>query len=176
MKFIKTKLDGAFIIELEKSDDERGFFSNMWDKKKFQENNLNVDLTECNIAFTKKKGTIRGLHYQISPFEGAKLVRCTKGRIWDMIVDLRPTSKTFKQWINVELSSDNYKLNYIPEGCAHGYQTLEDNCEVFYLMSQVYNLDYECGIKYSDPAFKITFPLEATMISEKDDSWESFKI
>ena len=176
MKFIKTKLDGAFIIELEKSDDERGFFSNMWDKKKFQENNLNVDLTESNIVFTKKKGTIRGLHYQISPFEGAKLVRCTKGRIWDVAVDLRPTSKTFKQWINVELSSDNYKLNYIPEGCAHGYQTLEDNCEVFYLMSQVYNLDYECGIKYSDPAFKITFPLEATMISEKDDSWESFKI
>ena len=176
MKFIKTKLDGAFIIELEKSDDERGFFSNMWDKKKFQENNLNVNLTECNIAFTKKKGTIRGLHYQISPFEGAKLVRCTKGRIWDVTVDLRPTSKTFKQWINVELSSDNYKLNYIPEGCAHGYQTLEDNCEVFYLMSQVYNLDYECGIKYSDPAFKITFPLEAIMISEKDDSWEPFKI
>ena len=176
MEFIKTKLDGAFIIELEKSDDERGFFSNMWDKKKFQENYLNVDLTECNIAFTKKKGTIRGLHYQISPFEGAKLVRCTKGRIWDVTVDLRPTSKTFKQLINFELSSYNYKLNYIPEGCAHGYQTLEDNCEVFYLVSQVYNLDYECGIKYSDPAFKITFPLEATMISEKDDSWESFKI
>ena len=176
MKFIKTKLDGAFIIELEKSDDERGFFSNMWDKKKFQENNLNVDLTESNIVFTKKKGTIRGLHYQISPFEGAKLVRCTKGRIWDVTVDLRPTSKTFKQWINVELSSDNYKLNYIPEGCAHGYQTLEDNCEVLYLMSQVYNLDYECGLKYSDPAFKITFPLEATMISEKDESWEPFKI
>ena len=176
MKFIKTKLDGAFIIELEKSDDERGFFSNMWDKKKFQENNLNVNLTECNIVFTKKKGTIRGLHYQISPYDGAKLVRCTKGRIWDVTVDLRPTSKTFKQWINVELSSDNYKLNYIPEGCAHGYQTLEDNCEVLYLMSQVYNLDYECGIKYSDPAFKITFPREATMISEKDDSWEPFKI
>ena len=176
MKFIKTKLDGVFIIELEKSDDERGFFSNMWDKKKFQENNLNVGLDECNIAFTKKKGTIRGLHYQISPFEGAKLVRCTKGHIWDVMVDLRPTSKTFKQWINVELSSDNYKLSYIPEGCAHGYQTLEDNCEVLYLMSQVYNLDYECGIKYSDPTFKITFPLEATMISEKDDSWESFKI
>ena len=176
MKFIKTKLDGAFTVELERSDDERGFFSNMWDKKKFQENNLNVDLTECNIAFTKKTGTIRGLHYQTSPYDGAKLVRCTKGRIWDVTVDLRPTSKTFKQWINVELSSDNYKLNYIPEGCAHGYQTLEDNCEVFYLMSQVYNLDYECGIKYSDPAFKITFPFEATMISEKDDSWKPFKI
>jgi len=174
MKFIKTKLDGAFIIELEKSDDERGIFSNMWDKKKLQENNLNVDLTECNIAFTKKKGTIRGLHYQISPFEGAKLVRCTKGRIWDVTVDLRPTSKTFKQWINVELSSDNYKLNYITEGCAHGYQTLEDNCEVFYLMSQVYNLDYERGIKYSDPTFKISFPLQTTMISEKDASWKPF--
>ena len=176
MKLIKTKLDRAFIIELEKSEDERGFFSNIWSKKIFQENNLNIDITELNMGFNKKKGTIRGLHYQSAPYEGAKLVRCTKGRIWDVTVDLRPTSKTFKQWINVELSSDNYKLNYIPEGCAHGYQTLEDNCEVFYLMSQVYNLDYECGIKYSDPAFKITFPLEATMISEKDDSWESFKI
>ena len=176
MKFIKTKLDGGFVVEVEKSDDERGFFSNIWDKKKFQENNLNVNLTECNIAFTKKKGTIRGLHYQLPPYEGAKLVRCTKGRIWDVMVDLRPTSKTFKQLISVELSSDNYKLNYIPEGCAHGYQTLEDNCEVLYLMSQVYNLDYECGIKDSDPAFTITGPFEATMISEKDESWEPFKI
>lgn len=176
MKFIKTKLDGAYIIKLDKSEDERGFFSNVWDKKKFQENNLNVNLTESNIAFTKKKGTIRGFHYQISPYEGAKLVRCTKGRIWDVTIDLRPTSKTFKQWINVELSSNNYKLNYIPEGCAHGYQTLEDNSEVFYFMSQIYNTDYERGIKYSDPTFKISFPLDVTTISEKDASWKQFKI
>jgi len=176
MKFIKTKLDGVFIIEIEKSDDERGFFSNMWDKKKFQENNLNVNLTELNMVFTKKKGTIRGFHYQIPPYEGAKLVRCGKGKIWDVTIDLRPTSKTFKQWTSAELSPDNYKLNYIPEGCAHGYQTLEDSSEVFYLMSQVYNLDYERGIKYSDPVFKISFPYEVTMISEKDASWKPYKI
>jgi len=176
MEFIKTKLDGAFIIELEKSDDERGFFSNMWDKKKFQENNLNVNLTECNIAFTKKKGTIRRLHYQSAPYEGAKLVRCTKGRIWDVVLDLRPDSKTFKEWYSVELSYDNYKANYVPEGCAHGYQTLEDNTEVFYLNSQVYNLDFEKGINYLDPTFNIPFPLKVTMISKKDSSWQLFKL
>ncbi len=176
MKFIKTKLDGGFIIELEKSDDARGFFSNIWDKKKFQENNLNVNLTECNIAFTKKKGTIRGLHYQLHPYEGAKLVRCAKGKIWDVTVDLRPTSKTYKQWTSIEMSPDNNKLSYIPEGCAHGYQTLEDNTEVFYLMSQIYNLDYERGIKYSDPTFEISFPHNVTAISKKDASWKPFEI
>ena len=176
MKFIKTKLDGGFVIELEKSDDERGFFSNIWDKKKFQENNLNINLTECNIAFTKKKGTIRGLHYQLPPSEGAKLVRCAKGKIWDVTVDLRPTSKTYKQWTSIEMSPDNNKLSYIPEGCAHGYQTLEDNTEVFYLMSQIYNLDYTRGIKYSDPTFEISFPHNVTAISKKDDSWKPFEI
>ena len=176
MKFIKTKLDGGFVVEVEKSDDERGFFSNIWDKKKFQENILNIYLTECNIAFTKKKGTIRGLHYQLPPYEGAKLVRCTKGKIWDVTVDLRPTSKTYKQWTSIEMSPDNNKLSYIPEGCAHGYQTLEDNTEVFYLMSQVYNLDYERGIKYSDPTFKISFPHNVTAISKKDASWKPFEI
>ena len=176
MKFIKTKLEGAYFIELEKANDERGFFSVMWDKQKFQENNLNVSLTESNIAFTKNKGTIRGLHYQSSPYEGAKLVRCTKGKVWDVTLDLRPNSKTFKKWINIELSQDNYKLNYIPEGCAHGYQTMNDNCEVTYLMSQEYNLDCEKGVKYSDPTFKISFPYDVTKISEKDNSWEPFKI
>ena len=176
MKFIKTKLDGGFVIELEKSDDERGFFSNIWDKKKFQDNNLNINLSECNIVFTKKKGTIRGLHYQIPPYEGAKLVMCAKGRIWDVTIDLRSISKTYKQWTSIEISPDDNKLSYIPEGCAHGYQTLEDNTEVFYLMSQVYNSDYERGIKYSDPAFKIPFPHDVTIISEKDASWNPFKI
>lgn len=176
MKFIKTELEGAYFIELEKINDERGFFSVMWDKKKFQENNLNVNLSESNIAFTKNKGTIRGLHYQTSPHEGAKLVRCTKGKVWDVTLDLRPTSKTFKKWISVELSQENHKLNYIPEGCAHGYQTMEDNCEVTYLMAQEYNLDCEKGVKYSDQTFKISFPYDVTQISEKDNSWEPFKI
>lgn len=174
MKFIKTKIEGAFFIELDKFEDERGFFANVWDKKKFQENKLNTKIYECNIAFNKKRGTIRGLHYQKSPYEGSKLVRCTKGKIWDVTLDLRPDSNTFKEWICVELSADNYKLNYIPEGCAHGYQTLDDESEVFYLMSQIYNLDYELGVRYSDPTFNITFPLNVTEISKKDLSWKLF--
>ena len=176
MKFLKTKLYGAFIIESEKSEDGRGFFSNVWNKKIFQKNNLNVEITELNIAFSKKKGTIRGLHYQLAPYEGAKLVRCTKGRIWDVILDLRPNSKTFKESYGVELSSDNYKANYVPEGCAHGYQTLEDNSEVFYLNSQNYNPDFEKGINYADPTFDMSFPLEVSMISKKDSSWPLFKL
>jgi len=176
MKFIKTKLEGAYFIELEIASDERGFFSVIWDKEKFQETGLNVSLTESNVAFTKNKGTIRGLHYQIFPNEGAKLVRCTRGKIWDVTLDLRPDSKTFKEWIGIELSQENHKLNYIPEGCAHGYQTMEDDCEVNYLMSQEYNLDCERGIRYSDPTFKISFPYNVTKISEKDKSWEPFKI
>jgi len=176
MKLLKTKLDGAFIIDLEKSEDERGFFSNVWNKKIFQENNLNADITELNIAYNKKRGTIRGLHYQSTPYEGAKLVRCTRGSIWDVILDLRPNSKTFKEWYGVELSYNNYKANYVPEGCAHGYQTLEDNSEVFYLNSQVYNPDSGKGVNYSDPAFNISFPLKVTAISKKDSSWQLFKL
>ena len=176
MKIIKTKLEGAFFIELEKVEDNRGFFANAWNKKIFEQNNLNVNLTECNIAFNKKKGTVRGFHYQVPPKEGVKLIRCTRGRIWDVTLDLRPKSKTFKQWVAIELSSENYKLNYIPEGCAHAYQTLEDNSEVSYVMSQEYDLECERGVRYSDPAFQIQFPLEVTEISQKDASWESFKL
>ena len=176
MKLSKTKLDEAFIIDLEKSEDERGFFSNVWNKKNFQKNNLNVDITELNIAFNKKKGSIRGLHYQSAPYEGAKLVRCTRGSIWDVVLDLRSNSKTFKEWYGVELSYDNYKANYVPEGCAHGYQTLEDDSEVFYLNSQIYNLDFEKGINYLDPTFNIPFPLKVTMISKIDSSWQLIKL
>ena len=176
MKLLKTKLDGAFIIDLEKSEDERGFFSNVWNKKNFQENNLNADITELNIAFNKKKGSIRGLHYQSAPYEGAKLVRCTRGSIWDVVLDLRSNSKTFKEWYGVELSYDNYKANYVPEGCAHGYQTLVDNSEVFYINSQDYNPDFEKGINYADPTFDMSFPLEVSMISKKDSSWPLFKL
>ena len=139
-----------------------------WDKKNKK--------WRVDIAFNKKKGTVRGFHYQVPPKEGVKLIRCTRGRIWDVTLDLRPKSKTFKQWVAIELSSENYKLNYIPEGCAHAYQTLEDNSEVFYVMSQEYDLECERGVRYSDPAFNIPFPLEVTEISQKDASWESFKL
>jgi len=176
MKFFETKLQGAYILEIDKAEDKRGFFANVWEKRIFKKRNLDINLTECNIAFNKKKGTIRGFHYQIKPYEGTKLIRCTRGKILDFTLDLRPKSKTFKQWISMELSQENHKLNYIPEGCAHGYQTLEDNSEVFYLMSQEYNPKFERGVKFSDPTFKISLPLEITTISEKDLSWESFNV
>ena len=175
MKFIKTKIDGAYIIETNKVVDERGFFINSWNEKEFHENNLEVNLTECNIAFNNKKGTIRGLHYQIPPYDGAKLVRCIRGKIWDVVVDLRPNSKTFKQWYSVELNEENNKLNYIPPECAHGYQTLEENSEMLYLMSQEYMLKYERGLNYSDPVFNISFPLKVSSISKKDMSWNFFE-
>jgi len=176
MEFKKTKLSGAFFIELDKIEDERGFFVNAWDKKKFVEKNLDVNLIESNIAFNKKKGTVRGFHYQIKPFEGTKLIRCTRGKVLDFTLDLRSDSDTFKQWISIELSADNYMMNYIPKGCAHGYQTLEDNSEVLYLMAQEYNLNSERGVRYSDPSFEIKLPLEISKISEKDSSWKDFDV
>lgn len=175
MKFNETVIDGAYVIETDRIVDERGFFINLWNKKEFQKYDLDTNLTECNIAFNNKKGTIRGLHYQAEPYEGAKLVRCTKGKIWDVALDLRPNSKTFKQWFSVELTEQNNKLNYIPAGCAHGYQTLEDDSQMLYLMSQEYMIDYERGIKYSDPSFNIIFPLEVSIISKKDNSWKLFE-
>jgi len=175
MKFNKTEIKDAYIIETDKIIDDRGFFINSWNKKEFQKHNLDVNLTECNIAFNNKKGTIRGLHYQADPYEGVKLVRCVKGSIWDVTLDLRPNSKTFKKWFSVELTEENNKLNYIPPGCAHGYQTLEDNSQVLYLMSQEYMIDFERGIKYSDPSFNISFPLQVSKISQKDMSWNSFE-
>ena len=174
MKFIKTKLEGAYFIELEKANDERGFFSVMWDKQKFQENNLNVSLTESNIAFTKNKGTIRGLHYQSSPYEGAKLVRCTKGKVWDVTLDLRPNSKTFKKWFGITLSEKNYKMIYVPEGFAHGFQSTVDNSEIIYQVSEFYTPGYELGIHWNDSTFKIKWPIDEKIITEKDNSWKPF--
>jgi len=175
MIFDKTKIEGAQIIELEKFEDDRGFFVNIWNKNKAKENNLETELTECNIAFNKKKGTIRGFHYQLPPYEGAKLIRCTKGKVWDVTLDLRPNSKTFKEWISVELSESNFKLNYIPSGCGHAYQTLEDNSEVTYLMTQKYMPEYEKGVRFSDPMFNVKWPMTPSEISEKDLSWKLFE-
>ena len=168
MIFNETKLKGAYVIDIEKFEDDRGFFATSWNCEIFEQNNLNSKLTESNISFNKKKGMLRGLHYQTSPHGGTKLVRCTRGKTFDIILDLRPNSTTFKQWVATELSADNYKMNYIPEGCAHGFQTLEDNTEVLYLTSQVYNPNYTSIVRWNDTAFKIDWPLTPTVISEKD--------
>lgn len=174
MIFSEIKLNGAFLIELEKSEDERGFFARAWDKKIFADYNLNSNLVQCNVSFNKKQGTIRGMHYQLPPYAEAKLVRCTKGSVFEVLVDLRKNSNTYKQWYGIKLNSDDYKMIYVPEGLALGFQTLQDNTELFYQMSQFYMPEFARGFRWNDPTFKISWPLAVTTISKKDSSFELF--
>lgn len=174
MIFNKTNLKDAFIIDLDKREDHRGFFARSWDVNVFKENGLNPKIVQCNISHTKRKGTIRGMHYQKSPYEEAKLIRCTKGKICDTIIDLRKSSETYKKWESFELSSSNFKMLYVPEGFAHGFQSLEDDSEILYQVSQFYSPESEKGVRWNDPCFKINWPIEVTEISEKDDSIVDF--
>ena len=172
MKFTETQLKGAYIIEPELIRDERGFFARSWCQKEFIEQGLNPNLVQCNISFNLKKGTLRGMHYQTKPYEEAKLVRCTMGAIHDVIIDLRPESPTFKQWVAVELTAENRKMLYIPEGMAHGFQTLVDNTEVFYQMSEFYHSESSTGLRWDNPVFEIEWPIEVKIISDKDSSYK----
>lgn len=174
MIFTETELSGAYIIELEKIEDHRGFFSRVWDRKIFEEKGLDSKTIQSSISFNKKRGTLRGMHYQIQPYEESKLVRCTKGRIFDVIVDLRNDSKTFKNWISVELSESNYKMLYIPKGFAHGFQTLEDNSEVYYEITEISSPEHSRGFRYDDDAIGIKWPLDVSIISQKDKEYKSF--
>lgn len=176
MIFIETKLKGAFIIEIEKLEDERGFFGRSWCKNEMKEHGINVNILQANISFNKWKGTLRGMHYQVAPHQEAKLVRCSRGNIYDVIIDLRKDSPTFKQWIGVELTQDNYKMLYVPEDFAHGFITLEDNCEISYLMSEFYVPGAGATIRWNDPLFQIEWPSEPVVISEKDKNQPDFKI
>ncbi|MDR4506240.1 MAG: dTDP-4-dehydrorhamnose 3,5-epimerase [Candidatus Scalindua sp.] len=176
MIFTETKLKGAFIIEPEKLKDERGFFARIWCKKEFEAHGLNTRLVQTNVAFNKKKGVLRGMHYQVTPYEETKLIRCTEGAIYDVIIDLRESSPTYKQWIGVELTQDNYKMLYVPECFAHGYQTLQDNTEVSYQVSQFYAPNSEQGIRWNDPSFTIQWPeAKEKIISVKDQRWPDYR-
>ena len=175
MLFRETELPGAFVIELQKYEDERGFFARSWCQKEFEARGLNPRMVQCNVSFNKLKGTVRGMHYQVVPCAEAKLVRCTRGAICDVIIDLRPESVTHTQHVSEVLSSDNYKALFIPEGFAHGFQTLKDNCEVFYQMSEFYSPEHQRGLRYNDPAFKINWPINATVISDRDRNYEDFR-
>lgn len=168
MRFLETGLKGAFIIELDKKEDNRGFFSRTFCKKEFEEHNLKTKFVQCNTSFSQKKGTLRGMHYQAYPYCETKLVRCTKGSVYDVIIDLRKDSETYCKWIGVELSEANGKSLYIPEMFAHGFITLEDESSVFYQVSEFYSQEHERGALYSDPKFGIHWPLELSCISEKD--------
>jgi|TARA_B110000495_G_C22741778_1_gene434906 dTDP-4-dehydrorhamnose 3,5-epimerase len=174
MIFTKAKLEDVKIIEIEKHEDERGFFARQWDSELFKKEKLNSKIRQCNISSTIKKGTIRGMHYQKKPFEEVKLVRCTNGKIYDIVIDLRKNSKTYKQWEGFELSENNFKTLYIPEGFAHGFQALEDYSVIFYQVSQEYSPKHETGIRWNDPVFNISWPLSPPILSEKDQMWELF--
>ena len=173
MKFLKTKLKDVIIIEPETSEDERGSFYRIWDKKIFQENGLNDNLVQISISFNKKKGTLRGMHFQKKPFEEAKIVRCTKGKIFDVVIDLRPESKTFMSWTSFELDSNESKILYIPEGFAHGFQTLEDNTELVYQISNWYSPEHASGLRWNDNKFQINWPIQNPIISKKDLTFDS---
>jgi len=174
LKFKKTDLEGVYIIEAEKIADERGFFATSWDKITFEKNGINSELVQNNISFNHKKGTIRGMHWQINNFQ-EKLVRCTKGKIFDVSVDLRRKSPTFKKWIGVELSEENHRMIYIPKLFAHGFQTLEDNSEVFYDMLEYYNPQGSRGFRFDDPTISISWPTKLTVISQKDKELPLFE-
>ena len=174
MIFIETSLKGAFVIEPERIEDERGFFARTWSRDEFEQNDLDTRLAQCSISFNSRKGTLRGLHYQIAPHEETKLVRCTMGAIYDVIVDLRPDSPTFKQWAAMELTADNRRMLYIPKGLAHGYQTLADHTELFYQMSDPYHPESASGVRWDDPAFGVVWPEPPAIISDRDQAFDLF--
>ena len=176
MIFTPTKLPGAFIIEPEKLEDDRGFFARSWCEREFEAHGLNARLVQCDISFSKRRGTLRGMHYQLSPYEEAKLVRCTSGSIYDAIIDLRPDSSTFKRTIGLVLTAENHKMLYVPEGFAHGFLTLEDNTEVFYQMSEFHSPEHARGVRWNDPAFGIYWPLVPTTMSERDRTCPDFTL
>ena len=171
MIFRETTLKGAFVIEMEKFEDERGFFARAWCQREVEANGLISRVTQTNISFNKKRGTLRGMHYQVAPYEQIKLVRCTRGVIYDVIIDLRPDSPTFRKWTGVELTAENYTMLYVPENFAHGFQTLENNTEATYQVSQFYSPESERGVRYDDPVFQVEWPLPVEVISEKDIAW-----
>ncbi len=174
MIFRATSLAGAYVIEGERLEDERGFFARSFCRREFEVQGLVPDLVQCNISFNRRRGTLRGLHYQAAPHEEPKLVRCTLGRVHDVTVDLRPESETFKKHLAVTLSSENRTMLYVPAGLAHGFLTLEDDSEVFYQMAEFYHPASARGVRWDDPAFGIEWPAEPTVISERDRSYPDF--
>lgn len=175
MIFTPTRLEGAYLIDLERREDERGFFARVWCEREFSEHGLQTHYVQCNLSFSPRKGTLRGLHLQRPPRAEVKVVRCTRGAIYDVIVDLRPRSPTHKGWVGVELTADNRRMLYVPEGFAHGYQTLVDETETVYPVSEFYAPEFEAGVRWNDPAFGIEWPdAEGALLSEKDRSWPDY--
>ena len=174
MIFTPMKLQGAFIVDLEKREDERGFFARSWCEEEFRAHGLDPVIAQCNVAFNRRKGTLRGMHYSAAPFEETKLVRCTAGALYDVIIDLRPRSQTYRQHLVTLLTAENRRSLYVPEGFAHGFQTLEDNTEVFYQMSRAYSPEHARGVRFDDPAFGIEWKLDVSVILDRDRNYPDF--
>ncbi len=172
MIFTETKLKGVFVIAPEFIEDERGFFARLWTPEEFEERGLNPRLVQSNISYNRRKGTLRGMHFQVKPHEEAKLVRCTRGALYDVALDIRPDSPTYLQWEAIELTEENRLMFYVPEGFAHGYQTLEDETEVFYQMSELYHPASARGLRWDDPALGLNWPLPVSVISQRDTQFE----
>jgi dTDP-4-dehydrorhamnose 3,5-epimerase len=168
MRFTPTPLADACVVDPEKIEDERGYFARTWCQREFEEHALDARVVQCSTSFNALKGTLRGLHYQVAPHAETKLVRCTRGAIFDVIVDLRPSSATFLQWFGAELTASNGRMLYIPRGFAHGFQTLANDSEIFYQMTEFYEPSAGRGVRWNDPLVGVRWPLQVTVISEKD--------
>jgi len=171
MKFTPTPVDGAFVLDVKRIGDERGYFGRLWCENEMREQGLVSQIRQSNIGFSPQAGTLRGLHYQRAPHEEVKIVRCTRGSVFDVVVDVRPQSPTFRRWFGIELNPDNASMLYVPEGCATGYLTLEDNSEIYYNTSAFYAPDAATGVRFDDPAFQIDWPREIMVLSDNDKSW-----
>jgi dTDP-4-dehydrorhamnose 3,5-epimerase len=177
VRFIETSLQGSFVIELEKNVDNRGYFARTWCVKELEDHNLESRVVQCSTSFNKKKGTLRGMHFQAEPFAEVKIVRCTRGAIFDVIVDLRSNSPTYLKWFGETLSEQNGTMIYLPQGFAHGFQTLEDETEVFYQISDFHRPEAARGARWNDPAFSILWPTTANrIISDRDQSYPDLSL
>ena len=176
MIFTETEIPGAYTIDIDPREDERGFFARAWCAEEFAQYDLVTRVAQSNVSYNARRGTLRGMHYQVPPHAEVKIVRCTRGAIYDVIVDLRPESSTHRRWIGVELSADNRRMLYVPEGFAHGFQTLEDDTEAFYQVSEFYAPGAERGLRWNDTALGIEWPLpDDPIVSEKDRTWPDFE-
>lgn len=174
MNFQETKIAGSYVIDVRRIEDDRGFFGRTWCRQELGELGLSQDIVQVNTALSLAEGTLRGMHFQRSPHSEVKIVSCPSGAVFDVVLDLRPESPSFRQWFGVELTGDNFRMLYIPEGCAHGYQTLQDNSVLNYTTSAMYAPDHATGVRFDDPAFGIEWPLPVGMISAADAGWLDF--
>jgi len=174
VRFLPGQLRGVFRVEMERLQDERGYFARSWCVREAEAHGLNPRLVQCNVSFNRRRGTLSGMHFQVAPCREAKLVRCTRGWIADVVVDLRPESPTYKRWEAFQLSDQNGTALYIPEGFAHGFQTLADDTEVYYQMSEFHSEEHARGLRWNDPAFGINWPLPDPILSPKDAAYPDF--